>query len=109
MKLHQKKCVPCEGGVPPLRGRLLKKYMSQVSGWKKNGSKIVKEYIFKNDVAALRFLNKIGKVSVKEGHHPAATWTYNKVSVEFWTHAIGGLSTNDFIMAAKLDKIYKKK
>ena len=109
MKLHQQRCVPCKGGIPPLRGKILKKYMSQVKGWKKKGNKITKEYSFADDNSALRFLNRIGKESVKEGHHPAATWVYNRITVKFWTHAINGLSPNDFIMAAKFDKIYNKR
>ncbi len=108
MKLYQKKCVPCEGGVFPLRGKILQQYMKQVSSWQRKGSKILREYKFKNDSAALNFLNKIGKLSVKEGHHPVATWVYNSVTIEFWTHAIGGLSKNDFIMASKYDRIYEK-
>ena len=109
MKLYQKKCLPCEGSVTPMRGALLRTYMNQITGWKLKNRKIVKEYIFKNDTDALKFLGKIGTIAVKQGHHPAATWIYNKVSVEFWTHAIGGLSENDFIMAAKFDKAYEKR
>lgn len=109
MKLHQKRCVPCEGVVSPMKGALLKTYMNQISGWTLSGSKkITKEYRFKNDKDALNFLNKTGMASVKEGHHPVTTWIYNKITIEFWTHAIGGLSKNDFIMAAKYDRIYEK-
>ena len=107
--LHKKHCVPCEDGVPPLKGKLLKKYMNQVNGWKlQKGKSIMKEYKFKSDVDALSFLDKIGKIAVREGHHPNATWVYNRVNIELWTHAIGGLSTNDFILASKFDRVYKK-
>lgn len=110
MDLRKAKCVPCEGGVSPMKGKLLDSYMKQVSGWalRKEGKKIAKEYRFKNDKEAIAFLKNIAALSEKEGHHPAATWVYNKVAVEFWTHAIGGLSKNDFIMAAKFDEEYDK-
>ena len=108
-QLHRMKCAPCEGGVSPMRGALLTRYMKHAKGWKLvKGKRIVKEYTFRNDAAALLFLQKTGKVSVSQGHHPVAVWVYNRVSMEFWTHAIKGLSVNDFIMAAKFDRIYNK-
>ena len=92
-----------------MRGALLRSYMDQVEGWKLKEKKITKEYVFKDDREALGFLHRIGRVAVKQGHHPVLNWVYNRVRVEFWTHAIGGLSENDFIMAAKFDRVYEKK
>jgi 4a-hydroxytetrahydrobiopterin dehydratase len=109
VNLHKRKCVPCDGGVSPMMGVLLRSYMKKVRGWNlENGGKISKEYRFADDSKAVLFLKKIATASIKEGHHPAATWVYNKVRIEMWTHAVGGLSVNDFIMAAKFDEIHKK-
>ncbi len=108
MNLHEKKCVPCEGGAPPMSEDEINRHMNQIKGWNTNGIKIEKDYKFKTADAAVNFLGEIGKTSNEQGHHPVATWVYNKIKIELWTHAINGLSENDFIMAAKFDKIYEK-
>ena len=113
--LLQKKCVPCEGGVPPLSYEEIGKLMEQVPGWElfeetsENlkkfgmGAKISKLYKFADFIGAINFVNNIAEIAESEGHHPDIKINYNKVTLELYTHAIGGLSENDFILAAKVD------
>ena len=108
--LKEKKCVPCEGGVPPLDLSEIHKYQKKIDGWdvKPNEKKIYcleKNFKFKNFSDSQIFVNKVGEISVKENHHPDISfgWGYAKVTVT--THAIEGLSENDFILAAKIDQI----
>ncbi|PIN74197.1 4a-hydroxytetrahydrobiopterin dehydratase [Candidatus Woesearchaeota archaeon CG10_big_fil_rev_8_21_14_0_10_45_16] len=106
MDLTKKKCVACEGGIPPLKGERLKKYQKMVKGWKTVRShQIEKGYKFKDFKTALKFVDKIGSLAEKEGHHPDIFLAWGKVKVTLWTHAVNGLSENDFIMAAKIDKL----
>ncbi len=105
--LSTKKCKACEGGTSALSGDESNRYLSQVMGWELvDGKKIKKEYKFKDFKQSLDFVNKIGAIAEKEGHHPAITIIYNKVRIASSTHAIGGLSENDFIIAAKIDRLY---
>ena len=108
--LLNKKCVPCEGGVPSLDLSEIHKYQKMVDGWdvKPNEKKIYfleKEFKFKNFLDSQKFINEVGKISENEGHHPDILfgWGYAKISIT--THAIEGLSENDFILAAKIDRI----
>lgn len=105
MKLSEKKCVACEGGVAPLQGKELRTYLEEVENWELvEGKKIKKEFVFKNFKEALAFVHKVGEIAEEEGHHPDIHLvSYKKVIIELWTHAIGGLSENDFIVAAKID------
>jgi 4a-hydroxytetrahydrobiopterin dehydratase len=105
--LRDKKCVPCEGGVEPLTPAEYKPYLEMVEGWIViDNKKIERKFIFKNFVEALAFINEIGKIAEDEGHHPDLfLHDYKKVKVSLWTHAIGGLSINDFIVASKIDRI----
>jgi 4a-hydroxytetrahydrobiopterin dehydratase len=108
MDLSQKKCVPCEGGIPPLRGSALKEYLAQIpAGWEavEDDKKIRKEFRFKDFKEAIDFVVKVARLAEEEGHHPDIFIFYSRVVIEIWTHAIGGLSENDFILAAKIDKI----
>ena len=85
------------------------KNLKQLNGWQlKEGNKIFKEYMFEKSETAVKFLNDIGNASNKEGHHPVATWVYDKVSIMLWTHSVNGLTENDFKMAEKFDEIYRK-
>lgn len=110
MDLTQKKCVPCEGGVPPIRGADIKKYLSQLQpGWATEGEiKIKKEFRFKDFKESIDFVVRVAELAELEGHHPDIFIFYNRVTILLWTHAIGGLSENDFILAAKIDKLKGK-
>ena len=83
------------------------KYLAEVLGWSviEEGKKIIKTFEKKDFVSALAFVNEIGRIAEEEGHHPDLHIYYNKVQIELWTHAIGGLSENDFILAAKINGI----
>ena len=107
-ELVSKKCVPCEGGMPPLSQTETNQYLSRVLGWELiENNKIKKEYKFKSFKNSLDFVNRVGAIAEEEQHHPTITIIYNKVRITFSTHAIGGLSPNDFIMAAKIDQLNK--
>jgi 4a-hydroxytetrahydrobiopterin dehydratase len=102
--LAQRKCVPCEGGVAALKGDDLRQLYAQLDGWTLvNEHHLEKEYRFKDFVSALAFVNELGEVAEAEGHHPDIFLTWGKVKVTLWTHSIGGLSENDFILASKAD------
>src|SRR3989338_4304337 len=104
--LSKQKCVPCEGGVPPLKGKLLKKFSSKVKSWSVvKQHEIEKQFKFKNFADALKFVNKIGAIAEQQGHHPDIFLAWGKVKITLFTRSIGGLSTNDFIMAARIDEI----
>ena len=105
--LSAQRCVACEGGLPPLTPQEIEEYQKRLQepwGVLEN-KKITKAYSFKDFKEALDFTNKIGALAEEEGHHPDIQLSYGKVIVELWTHAINGLSDNDFIMAAKIEKI----
>jgi 4a-hydroxytetrahydrobiopterin dehydratase len=105
-ELAQKHCVPCEGGTPPLTGAQIEPLLAQLGGWEVvEGKQLAKSYPFRNFVEAVDFVNKITPVAEAEGHHPDLVVRWGEVRVELWTHAIGGLSENDFIMAAKIDEV----
>lgn len=107
--LLSKKCVACEGGIPPLTKEESKKYLSQTLGWEllAGAKKIKKEFTFKNFKEAMQFVNHVADLAESEGHHPDIYVYYNKVQLDLWTHAIGGLSENDFIVAAKVNALMK--
>ena len=106
--LINKKCVPCEGGVIPFDISEIHKYQKKVDNWdvvknKKGIFFLEKKFIFKNFIESQNFVIEVGKISEEEGHHPDITfgWGYAKISIT--THAIEGLSENDFILATKID------
>lgn len=106
--LSAKKCVPCEGGMSALPPDQVSEFLKQLPGWsldKESGKKIKKTYQFKNFVQAMKFINHMADIAEEEGHHPDFWVHYNIVDVSLWTHAIDGLSENDFILAAKIDKL----
>jgi len=107
MDLIKKKCVPCEGGVQPMRGDEIKIYISYLkSEWQvQEGKKITKQFMFKDFKESIRFVNNIAEIAESEGHHPDIKVSYNIVKICLWTHAIGGLSVNDFIVARKIEEI----
>jgi 4a-hydroxytetrahydrobiopterin dehydratase len=118
--LAAKHCVPCEGGDPPLtteqENEILKQVQNDKNGWflildgaHSAGSgqehKLRKVFTFKDFKGAMTFVNKIADIAESEGHHPDIYIFYNKVRIELYTHAVGGLSENDFIMASKIDAL----
>jgi 4a-hydroxytetrahydrobiopterin dehydratase len=107
-QLCAKKCVPCEGGVAKLTSDEAAAQLGKLSGWTltHQGERIRKEWVAKNFMAALRFFNSVADVAEAESHHPDLHLVgYRNVAIEIWTHAIGGLSENDFILAAKIDEL----
>lgn len=105
--LASKTCKPCEGGVPPLTQDEAAKLLKQLNGWVQYERIIGKTYEFKNYYQTIAFVNGVAWISHREDHHPELTVGYNKCHVEYTTHAIGGLSDNDFICAAKVDALFK--
>jgi 4a-hydroxytetrahydrobiopterin dehydratase len=105
MDLSNKKCLPCEGGIPPLSPAQVKEYKKYVKDWVvTEDNKISKEFLFVNYRHTMDFVNNVANLAEKEGHHPVMHVYYSRVIIELWTHAINGLSENDFILAYKLDK-----
>ena len=107
MDLTQKKCVACEGGQPPATRDEAEILMKQLKGWTLSGDArwISKEFKFKDFAEALAFTDKVGAIAEGDGHHPDIQLSWGKVVIELTTHAIKGLSENDFIIAAKVDAI----
>ena len=100
-------CVPCQGGVEPLQPQEIKEYMKQLSSdWHVIDNKnLEKEYRFKNFIEALEFVNRVGQLAESLGHHPDIYLSWGKVKLTIWTHKIGGLHKNDFILAAMADEL----
>ena len=108
--LLKKKCVPCEGGVVPFDTSEIHKYQKKIDGWdvikdKKDIFFLEKNFKFKNFKDSQKFVNNVGEISEEEGHHPEIIFGWGYAKVNITTHAIEGLSENDFILAAKIDKI----
>ena len=104
--LAQKKCKPCEGGVSPLQPREIDQLLAQLKGWQFKDGVITKTYEFKNYYQTMAFVNAAAWIAHREDHHPDMAVGYGKCKVDYSTHAIGGLSENDFICAAKLDALF---
>ena len=106
-ELTARKCVPCQGGIPPLSVDEANALMAQVEGWGliKSGSRICRTFTFKNFMQAQAFAVKVGTLSESENHHPDITYGWGFCTVVFYTHKIGGLHENDFIMASKVNSI----
>lgn len=104
--LSGRKCKPCEGGVAPLRSAEIDNLLKQLDGWEYANGAISKTYTFKNYYQTMAFVNATAWISHREDHHPDLGVGYGKCRVEYSTHAIGGLSENDFICAAKIDALF---
>jgi 4a-hydroxytetrahydrobiopterin dehydratase len=107
MELAKKKCIPCEAGTPPLSREEALVLLEQLKNWTLSGDArwISKEFSFKDFSKALAFANSVGDIAEREGHHPDLQVSWGKTIVELSTHAIKGLSENDFILAAKIDHV----
>ncbi|MEX1112009.1 MAG: 4a-hydroxytetrahydrobiopterin dehydratase [Candidatus Andersenbacteria bacterium] len=108
--LAQKHCVPCQGGVPPLADKELQQYVQQLpEGWEvEDTKKLIKTYELPGFRANIAFVNQIADIAEEEDHHPDLHIAYNKLKIELWTHKIGGLHENDFILAAKIGNLYNQ-
>ncbi len=107
-ELIRKKCLPCEGGVEPCSLGVARDQLAKLPGWylTHDGQRIRKDWRVKNFLAGMEFFNHCAQVAEDDGHHPDLHIEgYRNLSVELWTHAIGGLSENDFILAAKIDQL----
>lgn len=109
-QLTEKTCIPCRGDEPPFTRDQIEDMHSQVPDWDalevKDVPRLQREFKFKNFAEALTFTQKIGELAEEQGHHPVIRTEWGKVTVSWWTHKIKGLHQNDFIMAAKTDKLY---
>jgi 4a-hydroxytetrahydrobiopterin dehydratase len=103
--LADRQCRPCEGGIAPLDAAMASEMLHPLAGWALNGERLEKTFAFRNHYEAMAFANAIAWLSHRENHHPELTVGYKDVRVRYWTHAIDGLSENDFICAAKLEKL----
>ena len=106
--LAAKTCVPCRGGVPPVKGEELASLQKQVDGWNVVGEHhVTKTFTFPNFREALKFVNQVGELAEEQGHHRDIFPAWGKVGITTWTHKINGLTESDFILAAKIDQLYK--
>ena len=108
--LANKKCVPCEGGIPAFDIKEIHKYLKKIDGWEvlENKDKsfyIEKNFKFSNYLESEKFVINVGKIAETEGHHPDVTFGWGYAKIKIFTHAISGLAESDFILAAKIDKI----
>ena len=106
-ELAEKECIPCKGGIPPLKGQALAELLRKLgNNWAViNEHHLEKEFTFKNFREALAFTNKVGELAEEQGHHPDIHLSWGKVRITIWTHKIDGLTESDFIMAAKIDQL----
>ena len=105
--LASRQCVPCRGGVPPLSGDELTQLSAQLPDWSViEAHHIEKSFPFPNFKSALVFVNRIGDIAEEQGHHPDICFGWGKVTVTVYTHKIKGLTESDFILAAKVDRLY---
>ncbi len=111
--LEQRRCVRCEPGTPPLSHADVKPLLGQLQGWTLEEAdghlRIAKRFKFKGFMPAVEFVNLIAPIAEAEGHHPDLLVSWGSVTVQLWTHAAGGLTENDFILAAKIDQAYATK
>ena len=108
--LASKKCIPCEGNIPPFSTEEIHKYLKQVDGWeviedKIDGFHLIKNFKFNDFLQSQEFVNKVGEIAEKENHHPDLSFGWGYCKIKILTHAIKGLAESDFILAAKIDKI----
>ena len=108
--LSKKKCVACDGSIPPFDTSEIHKYLKKIDGWDVKGDAhknfyLIKEFKFKNFEESQKFVNKVGNISEEENHHPDISFGWGYCKIKIFTHAIKGLAESDFILAAKIDKI----
>ena len=105
-QLADKKCVPCRGGTPPLKGKELEALHKSIPNWTVTKEHhLTREYKFPDFAKALEFVNKVGAVAEEQGHHPDILLAWGKAEITLWTHKIDGVTESDFVMAAKIDRL----
>ena len=108
-QLADKQCVPCKGGVPPLKGKDLEALHKIVPGWDVvEQHHLQRAFTFPDFKQALNFVNRVGAIAEEQGHHPDILLAWGKAEVTLWTHKVDGLTESDFIMAAKIDRLLSK-
>ena len=106
-ELASQTCVPCRGGVAPLKGEELRQILQEVPQWQViNEHHVTRTFTFSDFKQALAFVNRVGEVAEQQGHHPDILLTWGKAEITMWTHKIDGLTRSDLIMAAKIDQLY---
>jgi len=105
--LTSRSCVPCRGGIPPLTEEKAREYAAGTPQWTlaENGTRLFRPFEFADFKGAMEFVNRVADLAEQEGHHPDIAIHWNKVELTLWTHKIGGLHENDFILAAKVDRL----
>ena len=104
--LASRECVPCRGGVPPMQGDEIKKFLAQLVGWEVvREHHLQKAHTFRDFREALHFVNRVGELAEAQGHHPDISFGWGHATLTIWTHKIDGLTESDFILAAKIDAL----
>ncbi len=105
-ELASRQCIPCRGGVPPLKGEEITNFSAQLQGWDViNEHHLSKSYKFSNFAETQAFVNRVGNLAEEQGHHPDICFGWGKAEITIWTHKIDGLTESDFILAAKIDTL----
>ena len=105
-ELSERQCVPCRGGVPPLKGEEIQDLLGQLEGWQVvNEHHLQRTYGFKDFCESLKFVDRVGELAEEQGHHPDICFGWGKADVTIWTHKIDGLTESDFVLAAKINKL----
>jgi 4a-hydroxytetrahydrobiopterin dehydratase len=105
MELHERRCAPCEGAVPRLADADARALLAEVPSWELRDAAILRTFVFADFAGAMAFVDRMAETAEAEGHHPDFCVHWNRVDVTIWTHAAGGLTENDFILAAKIDRL----
>ena len=108
--LARRSCAPCRGGIPPLTETEARAFLSGVPAWslEQQGTRLRRRFEFEDFRKAIEFVNRVAEIAETEGHHPDIAIHWNKVDLDLWTHTIGGLHENDFILAAKIDRLLEE-
>ena len=105
-ELAERQCVPCRGGVPPMKGEQIEEMSSQLPEWQVvNEHHLQRQYRFQDFRESLDFVNRVGELAEEQGHHPDICFGWGKADITIWTHKIDGLTESDFVLAAKIDKL----
>jgi 4a-hydroxytetrahydrobiopterin dehydratase len=109
-KLASKSCMHCRGGVPPLSEGDARRLLAGAPGWelRQDATRLERRFEFQDFVHAMQFVNRVAEIAEREGHHPDIAIHWNKVDLTLWTHKIGGLHENDFILAAKVNRLLEE-